>query len=105
MEMDRNALGGFALAGGYLITWRTLWRAPWALGSSHHGTGEKSLTKRTHMSVLLRVDKKEGRRPGPAAARRIRNRAAGSRRKPRSRKSAWQIGQLAFVLNIATTVS
>jgi len=44
-----DALVGLSLAGRYLITWRTLW----ALGSSHHGTGEKSLTKRTHMSVLL----------------------------------------------------
>jgi len=82
-----DALVGLSLAGRYLITWRTLW----ALGSSHHGTGEKSLTKRTHMSVLLRVDKEEGRRPRPAAVRRIGKLAAGSRRKPSSRKSALQI--------------
>src|SRR5208283_3765110 len=71
------------------MTWRT--RTLWALGSSHHGAGEKSLTKRTHMSVLLRVDKEEGRRPRPAAVRRIGKLAAGSRRKPSSRKSALQI--------------
>jgi hypothetical protein len=78
---------GLSLAGPYLITWRTLW----VLGSSHHGAGEKSLTKRTHMSVLLRVDKEGDRRPGPTAARRIGKLAAGSRRKPRSRRSGWQI--------------
>ena len=39
------------------MTWRTLRD----LGSSHHGAGEKSLTKKTHMSVLLRVDEEEGR--------------------------------------------
>ncbi len=48
---------GLSLAEYYLMTWRTLW----GLGSSHHGAGEKSLTKRTHMSVLLRVDEEEGR--------------------------------------------
>ena len=48
---------GLSLAEYYLMTWRTLR----GLGSSHHGAGEKSLTKRTHMSVLLRVDEEEGR--------------------------------------------
>jgi hypothetical protein len=52
-----EALVGLSLAEYYLMTWRTLW----GLGSSHHGAGEKSLTKRTHMSVLLRVDEEEGR--------------------------------------------
>ena len=50
---------GLSQAGYYLMTWRT--RTLWALGSSHHGAGEKSLTKRTHMSVFLRVDEEEGR--------------------------------------------
>jgi hypothetical protein len=49
---------GLSQAGYYLMTWRT--RTLWALGSSHHGAGEKSLTKRTHMSVFLRVDEEEG---------------------------------------------
>jgi len=48
---------GPSLAEYYLMTWRTLR----GLGSSHHGAGEKSLTKRTHMSVPLRVDEEEGR--------------------------------------------
>ncbi len=43
-------LVGLSLAGGYLTAWRTLCRTPWASGSSHHGEGENSLTKRTHMS-------------------------------------------------------
>ena len=57
-DRDRqDALVGLSLAEYYLMTWRTLR----GLGSSHHGAGEKSLTKRTHMSVLLRVDEEEGR--------------------------------------------
>ena len=35
---------------------------------------------------------RRGKRPGPAAVRRIGKLAAGSQEKPRPRKSAWQIG-------------
>ena len=47
----------------YLMTWPD----PWGLGSSHQGAGENSLTKRTHMPALLRLDEEQSRRPGPAA--------------------------------------
>lgn len=85
--MGQEALVGLPSADWYLMIWRTRC----GLGSSHHGAGEKSLTKRTHMSAPLRLDEKESRKARTAAGRRTGKLAAASHRKPRSRKMAWQL--------------
>ena len=59
----QDALVGLSLAEYYLMIWRTLW----GLGSSHHGAGEKSLTKRTHMSVFLDYESMR-KKAGPSSS-------------------------------------